>query len=431
MPSLSLKRILIMVSILVIGIIALLIYWIPAPPKKITLATGSESGLYYALGERFKKELAKEGVEVIVKQTAGSIENLQLLNDPKSGVTMAFVQGGIGSSKEYPQLNSIAGMYYEPLWIVYRPEAFKNEKGVLERLNQLEGRRISIGNPGSGTLKLAQELLKLNQLDPEAPQFQKLTNDVALEKLRKGELDVMVVVAAAEAKLMQTIFQEDKFKLVDLKQAKAYPPRLPYLKDIVVERGVLNIVDDVPPKPIQLLAPTAELVAKENVHPAIVSLMLKTSYDLLKSNTLLQAHKEFPSANHLSFDLNEDAENYMQNGPSFLHRHLPFWVAVWIDRLVRILIPLIAILFPIFNLVPKIYEYRIKLRFATIYVELRNLEKDATQMGQKTNLLNRFTQIEDKVMHMKVPKMYQKDLYDLRMHVIEIKSQMFNSVKPV
>jgi len=88
---------------------------IPPPPKSIEMATGFPTGLYYQFGERLKSELHQEGVALQVKATGGTLDNLALLSDPKSGVTFAMVQGGVADTKKYPNLVSIAGMFYEPV----------------------------------------------------------------------------------------------------------------------------------------------------------------------------------------------------------------------------------------------------------------------------------------------------------------------------
>jgi TRAP transporter TAXI family solute receptor len=426
MGGLSVKKTIVLSLAILVGILAILFYWIPAPPKKIVIATGSSSGLYYDLGQRFKKKLEAEGVVLEVRQTAGSLENLKLLNDPKSDVSLAFIQGGIGNEKDYPDLNSIAGMYYEPLWVVYRAESFPENRGSLDSFSELNGKRVSIGNPGSGTLILTQEVFKLNEIDTTQKNFEQLSTDNALKKLGDKELDALMLVAAAEAPIMQKIFKDRRFKLMNLKHPKAYPPRMPYLKDLVIERGVLNIVNDVPSQSTTVLAPTAELVAKKSLHPALVSLMLEISYELLDKKSLLQVQKEFPSALNLSFQLNEDAEIYMKKGPDFLHRHLPFWAAVWVDRLMKLLIPLIAILFPLFNIIPNLLEYRTRLRFAIIYLELRKIEKDSITHQHLDTIRQRFDAIEEKAKNMKVPKLNEKDLYDLRAHVADIKRLLFS-----
>jgi TRAP-type uncharacterized transport system substrate-binding protein len=423
MKELSIKQIVILLMAALAGFIALFLYWGPVPSKKIVIATGSPSGLYYQLGKRFEKALAKEGIELEVRQTAGTMENLALLNDPNSDVSLAFAQGGVaGDAANYPNINSLAGMYYEPLWIIYRPEAF-NKK--IDHFSDLDGRKVSIGNVGSGTLSLATNIFKLNQIDIDQSGFQKLSADQAYKKLGENELDAIMIVAAAEAPIMEKIFKDKRFKLMNLEHVKAYPPRLPYLKDISIDRGVLNIVNRQPEQVLSVLAPTAELVAKKSLHPAFVAVMLDASYEILQSNSILQSQKEFPSSTHLDFELNDDAARYMSEGPSFLHKNLPFWVAVWADRLIKIAIPLVAILFPLFNIVPALFSYRIRLMFAQMYEELRRIEAEALKHKDLDDLRVRFEQIESKVKQMKIPRFSSKDLYDLRSHIDYVKERFF------
>src|SRR5262252_6831704 len=70
-------------------------FWLkPTPPKRVVLATGSEQGAYSTFGKRYQEELKRYGIEVVLRQTNGSRENLRLLRDAKEDVQIAFVQGG-------------------------------------------------------------------------------------------------------------------------------------------------------------------------------------------------------------------------------------------------------------------------------------------------------------------------------------------------
>jgi len=82
------------ILIILFGVLWILV---PPPPKSIEMATGFPTGLYYQFGERLKSELAKEGVDLKVRSTGGTLDNLALLNDPKAGVEFAMVQGGVAN----------------------------------------------------------------------------------------------------------------------------------------------------------------------------------------------------------------------------------------------------------------------------------------------------------------------------------------------
>ena len=79
-------------------------YFVPSPPAEFTIATGSPNQTYEAIGKRYREILARSHVRVEVRNTAGAVENLKLLNDPKSGIQVGIVQGGVGDSDKSPNL---------------------------------------------------------------------------------------------------------------------------------------------------------------------------------------------------------------------------------------------------------------------------------------------------------------------------------------
>lgn len=413
-------------SFLVLLVLVFTVLWIliPPPPKVIEMATGFPSGLYYQFGERLKKELASDGVNLEVKATGGTIDNLALLSDPKSGVHYAMIQGGVADVSQYPHLVSIAGMFYEPIWVWYRETAFKNEGGRLQVLGQLKGKRVAIGNEGSGTLALSTALLRISGISEKEIDAEKLKPDQAIAKLNNGELDAVFIVAAAEAPVLEKFYKIPGIRLMNFDQADAYTRNLPYLSKVIVPRGLLSIQYDLPRQDIQVVAPTATLVTKNNVSPAMISLLLGASYDILKSYSRLQKAGEFPSSLGMDFPLHVDAEIYLKDGPSFLHRHLPFWTAVWVGRFVKIVIPLIVIFVPLFTYIPSAKNFLLRLKLAQVYAELRDLEKNAFNPDLKDRNLKDLDNIEKRVNNIKVSMMDSKELYDLKGHVGEVRARL-------
>ena len=402
------------------------VLWIlvPPPPKTIEMATGFPSGLYYQFGERLKSELMKEGVALKVRSTGGTLDNLALLNDPKSGVDFAMVQGGVANLYQYPKLVSIAGMFYEPIWVWYREGAFKDSGGQLKILSQLKGKRVSIGNEGSGTLVLTQNLLRASGISEKEIGAMKLKPDEAIAKLNSGELDAVFIVAAAEAPILSKFYAIPGIRLMNFDQADAYTRNLTYLSKVTVPRGLLSIEYDQPRQDIQVMAATATLVARENVSPALVSLLLGASYDILKSYSRLQKVGEFPSSAGLDFPLHVDAEIYLKDGPSFLHRHLPFWTAVWAGRFVKIVIPLLVILIPLFTYIPSAKNFFLRLKLAQVYEELKVIEKNAQNPALKEKNFKDLEDIERRVSNIKVSMLDAKELYDLKGHVGEVRVRL-------
>jgi TRAP transporter TAXI family solute receptor len=412
------------ILVLIVALFGVLWILVPPPPKVIELATGFPNGLYHQFGQRLKRELAEQGVTLKLKTTGGTRDNLALLNDPNSGIDFAMIQGGVADLSQYPNLVSIAGVFYEPVWVWYREPAFKSDGGRLDLLSQLKGKRVSIGSEGSGTLALTGELLQASGISENEFYAQRLKPEEALKKLKNGELDAVFIVSAVEAPFLQQFYEIPGIRLMNFEQADAYTRHFSYLSKVIVPRGVVSIAYDLPRQDIQLLAATATLVGKDDVSPALVTLLLSDTYDILKSYSRLSKVGEFPSSAGLDFPLHVDAEIYLKDGPSFLHRHLPFWTAVWIGRFAKIVIPLLVILIPLFTYIPAAKNLMLRLKLARVYEELKAIERNAFNPDLKEKNHKDLADIERKVGNLKVSMLDAKELYDLKGHVGEVKGRI-------
>lgn len=410
--------------ILVAILFATLWVLVPPPPRSIELATGFPTGLYQKFGEKLQTELAREGVSLKLRTTGGTSDNLALLSNPDSGVDFAMVQGGVADLSKHPNFVSIAGVFYEPVWVWYRESSFPNESGRLGLLSQLKGKRISIGNEGSGTLSLASQLLEASGLTLGDVRAEKLKPLDALEKFKKGELDAVFLVSAAEAPLVKSFYETPGIRLMSFEQAEAYVHLFPFLSKVTVPRGVVSIGYDLPKQDIQVLAATATLVGKQDVSPALVTLLLGATYDILKTYSYLQKPGEFPSGTGLDFPLHVDAEIYLKDGPSLLHRYLPFWTAVWIGRFAKIVIPLLVILIPLFTYIPAAKNLLLRLKLSQVYDELKVIERNASNPALKEKNFKDLEDIERRVGNIKVSMLDAKELYDLKGHVGEVRGRL-------
>ena len=417
----------ILVSVLM-GLIAALFtgiwFILPQPPQTLTIATGFPDGLYSQFANHLKTELAKEKITLQIRNTGGSVDNLALINDPNSGIDLAIVQSGVGDPVKYPELLSLAGIFYEPLWVWYRQPAFAKEGGALTQLSQLQGKRISIGNDGSGTQILSNAILKLNEINADLVKLEKLKPDEAIEKLQKGELDVAFIVAAGEAPILKKFYQIPGIRLMNFDQAEAYTRVLPYLDRIDIPRGIISIAHDQPKQDIRTIASTATLVARNDINPATVSLLLGTSYDILRNYSRLQKPGQFPSSKGLDFPMDMDAEIFLRDGPSFFYRHLPFWGAVWVERFIKILIPLLIVLIPVFTYLPAILNLSIKVKLSRLYKILKNIEKRSNSPDNYLLLHTELLNLEKRIQQIKVSAMQSKEVYDLKAHVALVRHQL-------
>ena len=397
---------------------------LPGPPKTLTIATGFPDGLYHQFAKQLQVELAKEKIVLRIQNTGGSVDNLELMADSKSGVDLAIIQSGVGNPNQYPKLTALAGLFYEPLWVWYRPDAFIKDRGSLRQLSQLKGKKVSIGNEGSGTNMLSQAILKLNDIESTQLNLVSLSPDEAIKQLRQGGIDVAMIVLAGEAPLLKDFYQLPGIRLMDFDQAETYTRVLPYLNRVDIPRGLVSIAHDLPKQDIHVIAPTATLVAHSDINPATVSLLLGTTYDILRNYSRLQKPGEFPSSKGLDFPIDLDAEIFLKDGPSFFYRHLPFWGAVWLERVIKILIPLLIILLPIFTYLPVILNLSLKIRLGRLYKTLKTIEKRFAASKNTDELLSGLNDLENRIERLNVSAIQSKELYDLRMHIALVRDQL-------
>ena len=390
----------------------------PAPPKAITIAAGSPDGAYADFAERYAQILARAGVTVNRRPTAGAMENIQLLNDPGSGVDAAFVQGGVGDPFGAPALVSLGSLFHEPLWVFVRAAS------APDRLAALKGKKIAIGAPGSGTRVLAKALLVASGVDDDNSSFVSIGGAEAARALESGEVDTGFFVAARISPAMDGLIRNPAIRIMTFTHAEAYERLYGYLSTVTVPRGALSLERDLPPRPLDLVAPTAALVVRDDLHPAIVDLLLSAATEVHQPGSLFSPLGTFPSPNFVDFPLSEDARRYFKSGPTFLRRVLPFWAAVMVERLLIMLVPLITVMIPLFKLAPPAYRWGVRRKIYRWYRELRDIEAAARSNDApegRARLAERLDRIQTQVGRLRVPLSYAEQLYQLRLHIAFMK----------
>ncbi len=126
---------------------------------------------------------------------------------------------------------------------------------------------------------------------------------------------------------------------------------------------------------------------------------------------------QFPSGKYLSIPLDKDAERIHKRGPSFLQRYLPFWAATLVDRMILMLVPLIAIVFPLFKIFPPVYRWRVRSRIYRWYADLKNIEVRLNKEESSKDLINAIQELESEVKQVETPLSYSDELYHLRSHI--------------
>lgn len=146
---------------------------------------------------------------------------------------------------------------------------------------------------------------------------------------------------------------------------------------------------------------------------------------------MFEVHGEFPVPRDTDFPLSPEARRYYSSGPPFLQRYLPYWGASLVDRLWVMLLPVVAIVFPLFRLVPPLYRWRIRSRIYRRYARLKEIELDLEAKQDSAALramLERLDHIEQTVNRIQTPLAYSENLYSFRQHVDLVRQRILQKL---
>jgi len=424
-------RLLIVISVLAVVTLATITLWLaadfvqPMPPRTLTMATGPEGGAYSEFGKRYQEILARDGIELRLLPTAGALENLALLKGKSSNVEVAFLQSGITSGKESPDLVSLGTVFYEPLWFFSRDEYL--QKGI----KSLHGKKISIGSKGSGGRELALKLLKLNRIDQGFAELLSYTPQEAGEKLIRGEIDAAIMLTSWDAPVVQRLLTSNRIEPANFPRTDAYLALYPYLNKVVLPQGVIDLANNRPASDVFLIAPKANLVVRQDLHPALQFLLLKAAEEIHSGPAMFQKPGQFPAAEAIDLPLSDEARRFYRSGSPFLQQHLPFWLAVLVNRLLVLLIPLVGVLYPMLRLFPAVYSWQVQRRIFRLYGELTFLEQELEtgSSGQNMDeLQSRLDRIEEKAHRLRAQGIYANMRYTLWMHITMVRERLLKSI---
>jgi TRAP-type uncharacterized transport system substrate-binding protein len=426
-------------------------------PRHVVIATGSTDGNYYALAKRYRDILARDGVTLEVRSTAGSVENRQLLADDGE-VSLAIIQGGVAGTDTDGKIESLASLYLEPVWVFHRGDL------QVEHLTDLRGKRIAVDRPGSGTRALALLLLQENDvaagpasgnpggadlepagpagnLPPQSARRKKepqptarmepgsgsvTTSLVALggsraaEALQAGEIDAAFFVISPQSPIVRELLRDDQIRLMSFRRAAAYQRQHPFLSSVTLSEGMLDLQSNVPSRDIVLLAPAANLVTRSDLHDALVPLVLDAATEVHQQDGFLGERGTFPTLRYAECPVNDKARRYFKSGPPLFFRILPFRVVVWLDQMKLVALPLFTLLLPLLKVAPPVYRWRIRSKIYRWYRILREIDLKLNQADAGADFADdvaRLRNLDEELSEVSVPLSYMEEFYNLRLHV--------------
>ncbi len=409
----SIIAIVLILAILALGIF---LFFYLKPPSAITIITGPEGSTSRRTAERYAQILRRNRVKLKILPSEGSADNIKKLADPLSKIDIGFVQSGVYDGAKTDKLVSLGSISYQPLFVFY------SSASPIDLLSRLSGKRVAVGEVGSGTHTLSLALLAANGITPGGPtKLLEMDSDKAAEAILIGKVDAVFLMgdSVSTAQIRQ-LLNSPFTRLFSFVQADAYTRRIPYLNKIILPRGSIDLGKDIPAYDVSLLAPTVELIARQSLHPALIDLLIEAAQEVHSPAGFLRRKGEFPAPIEQEIPISGEARNFYRSGKSFLYRSLPFRFASLVNRIVVVFVPMLILLLPVLRLIPAVYRWRFRSRLFRWYRGLLMIEQDLmTQVApeKRESLIERLDTIEEAVNRMKVPASFASQFYGLRGHI--------------
>lgn len=386
-----------------------------APPSQVTMTSGPEDSSFHRTALRYQKALAESGVKLNILTSEGSLQNLQRVIDAGENVHLGLVATGVAEDVAgLEHVNSLGAVSKQPIYLFYRG-------APIERLTEMKGKTILVGKGGSGARKLALKLLELNGIKEDTTPIYNRDAEDTVKSLLEGSADAAFLMSEniAISELRKLMLAPD-VRLFSFKNANAYARKIDSLNVMDLPQGLIDFGANIPASDVQLVGPMIELIANENLHPAISDVVLDAATAIHARPGMFQKRGEFPIAIEQSIRLSEDAVRYYKSGKTFFYRHLPFWLASSINRILIVFVPMLVLLIPAVRSVPALFRWRNQLRIRRLYRELLSIEeKSRREKDQRRRDILRaeFERIDQVLGRMRVRPAYADQFYHLRVHV--------------
>lgn len=258
------------------------------PRRTVVMAVYPEGSLNVELVKRYREVLARDGIDLKLAPSAGAVESLAQLRDPKSATTVALIPGGITTEQESPQLVSLGTVFYQPMWVFAR-------RDILHGRHHPRNLRISIGPEGSSSHELSLKLLgRSGVIDAKSASILPLTPSESTDKLISGEIDAAIFLDGWESPAVQRLVNDKHINLESIRRADAFDALYPYLDKLILPAGVVDMIRPDPPADVQLIATKSSLVVRRDLQPAIQYMLLEAAVEIHSPPGMFRTAGQFP-----------------------------------------------------------------------------------------------------------------------------------------
>lgn len=281
-------------------------------PKFMSILTGGTGGTYFPLGGAFANIVSDAtGIETNAETTGASAENMQSIKDDKGEI--AFTQTDIASyategklmfeGNAIDNIKAIGTLYPETIQIV------TTEKTGIKTVEDLKGKKVSIGAPGSGTAANAEQILEVYGMSLDDIQKQDLSFDESVNGIKDGNIDAAFVTAGHPTAAVEELSATDKVVIVpvDADKADKLMEKYPYYTKEEIGSGTYKISAAVPTVAVQ-----AMLVVKAGLSDEVVYDITKAIFENLDKVQHAKAKQINPenALNGVGIDVHPGAQKY-------------------------------------------------------------------------------------------------------------------------
>ena len=386
----------------------------PLPPRHFAIAAGIAGTTYDEFARQYARVLARNGVELEVRNYAGAIEHFDVLRDAASGVQAAITTFGFTEPRDAETLYSLGGISDSAIFIFYR-----NAEPITQ-FGQFRGKRLSIGTPTTALRSLMLEVLKATGALDDSTRLVDLDYVEAIDALIAGEIDAAMFPLQVDDSLLQRALAAPGVRLMNVGQAEAVSKTVPGLKHVVLWRGLISLARDIPSSDINLLAVRTRVLVRKDLHPALQYLLLEAMRDVHWGPGPFNRLGEFPAEQPNDLPLSPTAEAFYRSGSTLWQRYTSFWLTSLLNRIVFFVIPVVAMLIPVIGFAPRLFRSLFVRRIEKLHHALGDLERDfehSSDMSRFSEYQTRIAEIESAVRSLKVARPFEVDLHRLKVHL--------------
>jgi TRAP-type uncharacterized transport system substrate-binding protein len=386
----------------------------PLPPRRLVIGAGIAGSGYDNFARRYARVLARDGIDLEIRNTAGAVENLELLRDPASKVQAALTTVGFAQPDDSDHLASLGGVFDAPIFVFY-----KSAERVTQ-FAQLRGKRLAIGTAGTSVRPLILQVLKAGGAADAPTRLVDMDYDRAIDALIAGEIDVAIFPSQLDTGLFRRALTAPDVRLMNVAQAAAIAKTVPGIKHVVLWQGLIDLTHDIPDADVNLLASGNSLLVRKDLHPALQYLLLEAIREVHSAPGPFNRLGEFPAEQPNDLPLSLTAQSFYRSGPTFWQRYTSFWLTSLLDRILFFVVPVVAALIPVIGFTSRLYRWLAVRRIVRLHRALGGLERELAQSEDKAQLAQhqaRLSEIESVVRTLKVAPPFEVDLHRLRIHL--------------